>query len=87
MESIFFNYQGKAYESTLKVSLAKEPYYYWCYIKDTNLAGELGEACIVFREKKGVITSSHYFPNKCRPLINILQDAIKTYINGKRVDN
>lgn len=79
MEAVSFIYNGKPYRSNVKVSVTKEPFYFWCYLQDADLKKELGE-CVVFRSKKGVISTTHYYPTKYKSLLNNLENAVSNYL-------
>lgn len=84
MENVSFTYNGKAYQSSVRVSSNKEPHYYWCYLKGTELAKEIGD-CVLFIGNNGEIRTPHYYHIEHRTLIDSLENALKHQVvtNGQ----
>jgi hypothetical protein len=84
MHSISFHYNGKTFESEVEFSLHKQPNYYWCYLNDPELVGELGKNCILFLNYNGSFKTPHYYPVQYKPMINSLQESIKQHFESTR---
>ena len=79
MKNVSINYNGKAYLSTVRVSSVKEPHYYWCYLKGTDLAAQIGD-CVLFIGTKGQIRTPHYYHIEHKKLIDSIEEAIRMQI-------
>jgi hypothetical protein len=84
MSTISFNYNGKTFESEIEYSLQKEPNYFWCYLSDPELIGELGKNCILFLNYNGKFKTPHYYSVQHKSLINSIEDSIKQKIEVLR---
>ena len=83
MQTICFNYNGRTYESEIEFSLQKEPNYYWCYLNDPELVGDLGKNCILFLNYNGRFKTPHYYSIQHKSLINSIEESIRQHFQSK----
>lgn len=79
METISFVYNGNTYTGTLKLSVRKEPYYYWIYLNDVELTTAVGKSILII-SKNGRFNTPHYYPAAYKNLITIIKEAVKNYV-------